>query len=213
MKIRTILASVAAAAAVAAGVVATAPNVNAGGPGCFGTWTIVIGGLSVDWANGLNTGQDSRYLMGHQRVGYNTLDPNGGVREFDRLVREHRAACPTDYIKALGHSEGAAIVHAWAGRNPGFPDMSLILTGDPKRQGGPGRGPNGISDLGSFLGWPLGGSDSNFGGLPTLEVCHVRDVVCGNNSNWSGYFSGDHGRYDFNAFNYPNGATGMVWIG
>src|SRR5690606_7276652 len=141
-------------------------------------------------------------------------DPRAGVAEVDRLVRAHDAACPSDQKLLLGHSEGAAIIHAWAGATPGFHNVPLVLTGDPKRVGYGERGGNhGISDIGGFLGWPLGGVDTNFGGYPTLEVCHVRDVVCSNNWDWSGYFGGDHGRYDMNAFNYTPGAHGMVWIG
>lgn len=168
-------------------------------PPCVGSWSVGMGGFVVSGA------QDSSYFGVNQPVGYNTYDPMGGYNELDRLVTDHRAACPGDHIKILGHSEGAAIVHAWAGKEGHrFDNTSLVLIGDPKRLGGIGL--NGISELGNgWLGFPLAGNDDNYGGLPALQVCRWRDVICHNNWDWSGYFAGEHNWYPFAAHEYPTG--------
>jgi predicted alpha/beta-fold hydrolase len=40
-----------------------------------------------------------------------------GVNELNRLIRDHRNACPGQHVKAVGFSLGAAVVHTWVTEN------------------------------------------------------------------------------------------------
>lgn len=196
--------SLVAVAAVAAGI---ALPITANATACSGDWSVVIGGLQL----GLLTGsaQDSSILIGDQRVGYNSLDPNGGLRELDRLIRNHRASCPGDHIKIMGHSEGAAITHAWVTAHNGYGNVNAVLLADAKRVAGPGWG--GLSSIpGAFLiGYPLAGVDDFFGDIPVLSVCNHDDMVCNTEAGWWGYYTGAHVRYDADAANYGNDESGV----
>ncbi|WP_218008919.1 cutinase family protein [Nocardia jiangxiensis] len=176
---------------------------------CTGTWSIVMGGFTL--AGPGVTGETSAYLIGDQPVGYNSADPMSGYNELNRLFWLHRSQCPADHIKIVGHSEGAGIVHAWVTNNQGAGNYNAVLLADPKRDAGPG-GPGLSSTPGNqLIGYPLAGTDNWFGGVPVLEVCNHDDEICDTSAGWYGYlFAGAHSRYDFNAYDYSNTASG-VW--
>ena len=182
--------------------IGTAPAASAADP-CTGTWSIVMGGFI--WSGG----QDSSYLVGDQRVGYNAYDPQGGLNELTRLFWQHRNDCPGDHIKLVGHSEGAGLVHAFVSQNQGIDNYNAVLLADPKRDPGPGGA--GISGAAAFIGPPLGGTDHNFGDVPVLEVCRWDDKICNGDTDWSGYINGHHGWYDMNAYDYPDW-TSDTWM-
>lgn len=204
-RITRIAMAIAASALVSTGFYALAAPAASADP-CNGDWSIGVGGFQID--GNLNTGQTSSYFNADQPVGYNSADPAGGVAEINRLYWEHRKACPADHIKIVGHSEGAALVHAWVSKNKDAKNTSAVLISDPKRAAGPG-GPGMSVEIG-FLGWPIAGNDSDFGSVPTLSICNNDDHVCNSDSDWSGYlWGGAHGRYDFNAADYADDANGI----
>lgn len=172
---------------------------------CTGTWSIGVGGLSI----GLGTGQDSAYFTVNQRVGYNTMDPAGGLRELDRLVWKHRDECPTDHLKILGHSEGAAIVHTWVREHQDFENANAILLADPKHENPQGLA-YGARWVGGWPGYPLAGTDSDFGSFPVLSVCRYDDIVCNLQTTPVGYVVGHHTWYNFDANAYGDSDEGMV---
>lgn len=171
-------------------------------PPCVGVWTIGVGGLVVG-------PQDSGYFNVQQPVGYAGLDAQAGLNELHRLVYDHRAACPGDFVKVIGHSQGAGIVHVFAQRNPGLAGVaSAILLADPKRQGPPEG--DGMSN-GVIPQWHvLYGVDRNYGGWPTLDICNQRDGVC---NLPGGSFVGNpsHSDYLFDVHAYPNRANGRIF--
>lgn len=170
---------------------------------CLGTWDIVMGGFVI------NGGQDSAYFANYdQRVGYNTWDPNGGVRELDRLIWKHRNECPTDHIKLVGHSEGAGLVHNWVTTHQDFPNANAILLADPKRAGGDTGVGMAVWGQPWFPGYPLTGVDDWFGSFPVLQVCRWDDVVCRTDAGWGGYIAGHHVWYNFDANAYGDWETG-----
>lgn len=170
----------------------------------MGTWSIGIGG------SGDNT--PSIFLpYVDQPVGYNPLDPISALNEIDRLFWLHRSECPFDHIRLIGHSEGAAILHAWITANQNVANTNAILLSDPKRAPGPGSG--GLSSIpGNWLiGYPLAGVDDWFGTVPVLTVCNHDDQICDISAGWWGYVTaGAHERYDFNVWDYGNWDSG-VW--
>lgn len=185
---------------------------NAAADPCTGVWSIGIGGFTTN-GTGI-TGQDSAYLNVNQRVGYNSADLNGGTAELNRLVWLHRSECPADHILILGHSGGADVAHAWVTRTGHFPNLNVVLLADPKRAAGPGGPGFAAVPPMSWLPYPYSGADNYFGSIPVLSVCHPRDVICNSLSDWSGYFSGVHGAYDFNAWDWgwtTSGATGVIY--
>lgn len=202
---RKILAAV--AAAILLGGLATvlaAPAAEA--DPCLGTWTIGIGGLASGGA------QDSGYVIADQRVGYNSWDPNSGKNEINRLFWDHRAQCPGDHIKLLGHSEGAGILHSWVTENQWVDNANAILLADPKRMSWDGTG-IGVAQYGQtwFPGYPLTGVDDWFGGFPVLNVCRWDDGICRAEAGAQGYLEGHHGWYDMNAWSYGDWDTGL-WM-
>jgi cutinase len=156
-------------------------------------------------------GQDSSYLQGNQRVGYNTLDPVAGKNEINRLFWQHRNQCPRDHIKLVGHSEGAGLVHVWVTENQRVANANVVLLADPKRWA-PGNGGAGIAQYGGFLGYPLAGVDDWFGRFPVLSLCRSDDGICSVGAGPNGYVSGHHGWYDMNAGSYDNTDRGNVTV-
>jgi cutinase len=181
---------------------------------CTGTFTLGVGGFAVSAAG---TGQDSAYIPSDQRVGYNSIDINAGAAELDRLFWLHRDACPADHIKIIGHSGGAAVAHVWVSRNKYEQNANAILLADPKRAAGPGgdglagnpfAGALGL--VGVFSG--AAGTDADFGSFPVLTVCNAGDWVCNEDAGPDGYlFSGVHGKYDVNPWDYGDWDSGVVW--
>lgn len=170
-------------------------------------WDVVVGGFVF------SGGQDSRGFVGYdQPVGYNSYDTQGGVNELNRLIRQHRAACPGDWISMTGHSGGAAVVHAWIEQNGNIGNINAVLLADPKRAAGPG-GPGFAQTDWPFNTIPtLAGANANFRGVPTLTLCRARDHICNSQSDWGGYFSGVHGAYDFDVNHYSKTGNGVVWL-
>lgn len=182
---------------------------SAGGWGCTGTWSLGIGGLE-----GLGWWQGSGYLQSNQPVGYHSGNARAGYDELNRLFWDHRNECPGDHIKMIGHSQGAAIIHAWVTNNQHVPNANAILLSDPKRWA-PGNGGPGMSNLpgNQILGWPLAGVDDWFGGFPVLTVCRWDDWVCNLDAPWGGsHFTGSHGWYDMSAWSYGDWDSGVVMI-
>lgn len=174
---------------------------------CTGNWSLVMAGLQFTQERG--SWQDSSYMTGDQRVGYNVLDPLSGERELDRLFWEHRALCPRDHIKMVGHSEGAALVHVWVTDHSKVSNANAVLLADPKRFGRDGVG---VSWFGNFLGYPLAGVDDWFGSFPVLSLCRRDDGVCAAAAGSVGYVSGHHMWYDLDARGYTNDARGTVML-
>jgi cutinase len=190
---------------------ATGQLPEADGSPCTGSWSIVMGGLNGGgW-------QDSAYMHGNARVGYNSHDPRHGVDQLNGLFWEHRNSCPSDHIKLVGHSEGGALVHTWATENPGHENVNIVALADPKRPAGPG-GPGIASHpfSGVFPGFPLAGVDNFYGGYPFLSVCNWDDPVCNVDAGVPGWISyldpnGTHGRYAMDANAYGDWDNG-VWM-
>src|SRR5690606_23769168 len=205
------IATLAAAAALAVSSLILAPvTAQAGGPSCDGSWSMGVGGFVVSLSHG--TGQPSTYMGVDQPVGYNGLNPVGGLRELDRLYWQHRNRCPGDHVKILGHSMGAAIVHTWVSEHRYEPRVSAVLLSDPKRAAGPGSDGLAGNSLNFVVGYPLAGTDANFGIVPVLSVCNSADVVCNEVAGWHGYlFTGAHTNYSADADDYPDNASG-VWF-
>lgn len=207
---RTIALPIITAVCAAFGIAIAAPQAAA--DPCIGNWTIGVGGATIGIFNPGFTGETSAYMGADQPVGYNSFDPMSGYHELDRLFWYHRATCPADYIEIVGHSEGAAIIHAWISAHPDMPNASAVLIADPKRPAGPGGA--GLSSIpgNGIIGYPLAGADANFGSWPVLEVCHSDDIVCNLPAGWDGYlFHSSHTDYDFSASDYPVNASG-VWF-
>ena len=58
------------------------------------------------------------------------------MNELNRLIRDQRAACPSQHAKAIGFSEGAAVVHIWVTENwQTFGNVNAVLISDPEAQG------------------------------------------------------------------------------
>lgn len=174
---------------------------------CTGTWSVVVGGLG----NGDSLG----FANENQRVGYNSIDTRSGINELNRLIRDHRNACPGDWIKAVGHSGGAAVVHRWATENGhDFQgSANIVLLSDPKRPAGlpGGQGFAGTTFPFNVIGNGLAGTDGDYGGLPALSVCQIRDVICASDAGWGPYlFENIHGRYNLDVRTYSNHGNGYV---
>ena len=133
------------------------------------------------------------------------------------MVRDHRAANPGQHIKIVGYSQGAAVVHTWTSENAGTIDnVNSVLIADPKRQGGPETGADGLSGhpIGQLGLPPTSGVDQNFGDIPTTSVC-TGDMICDTSapSGIGGYLSGDHQNYSFNADDYADNANVQGYSG
>lgn len=174
---------------------------------CVGTWSVVVGGLNNNDSRG--------FLNMNQRVGYNSWDTRAGINELNRLIRDHARACPGDRIKAVGHSGGAAVVHRWATENGrDFQGKAnVVLLADPKRPAGQpgGQGFAGTTFPFNVINNGLAGTDGNYGGLPALSVCQVRDVICASDAGWGPYLNeGIHGKYNFDVNAYSTSGNGYI---
>ena len=133
-------------------------------------------------------------------------DMQGGIDALAGAVNAYHAKCgATAPLTLAGHSQGAAIVHVYLSRF-GLVNGNAVLVSDPKQIG------TGESDhLFSFGGAPIAGTDANFKGVPTVSLCNRDDVICNDAAGWYGYFTGAHGRYDFNPHDFA-GQTGIRWF-
>jgi cutinase len=206
---RTLAAAIALSAAVTCSISAAPP---AGAASCDGTYTIVVGGLN-DGASAIFTGGVD------QRVGYSaqlsSASARAGVDELNRLIRDQRAACPSQHAKVVGFSEGAAVAHIWVSENwSTFDNVNAVLIADPKRKGGPGADGLAGQFYAAVMGAPLYGSDRNFGDIPTVSIC-TDDVICDSTaaSGWIGYLTGAHGNYSFNVDDYSDDGDGQWFNG
>lgn len=205
MRIRSIL--VAAVMAIASAVFLGPSMAQA--DDCTGVYSIGMGGFAV---NLQGTWENSEYILDAQPVGYDSLDPMGGLQNLDAAIQWHRSECPGDHIKLVGHSEGAAIIHAWVTAHDGFGDINAVLISDPKRVPGPGWGGLSSTPGNWLIGYPLTGVDDWFGDIPVLTICNHDDQVCNTEAGWWGYlFAGAHGRYNFSADAYGEWDSG-VWF-
>jgi cutinase len=206
---RRILALLAGVAVSAGLVVAIAPAAQAAS--CAGTYTIVVGGFN-DPASGIFTGDVS------QRVGYsaalNSQSAREGVDELNRLIRDQRALCPGQHAKAIGFSEGAAVVHIWVTENwQTFGNVNAVLIADPKRAAGPGAAGLAGQWYSGVIGFPLAGADTFFGNIPTVTIC-TDDVICDSAaaSGWLGY-PAKHMNYSFDVDVYSDDGHGQWFNG
>lgn len=168
-------------------VVVIAPTANA----CPRDMVFAVGGFNDPGAGGFAGKADVIV-----RYSANLNDMEGGVAALKRDVDAFRAKCGSRII-VTGHSQGAAIVHVYLSRH-GHEikhNAHAVLFSDPKRPGGES---DGLFLLG---GAPVAGTDNNYGGVSTLQVCHLDDIICnrGAPSGWIGYANGHHSRYSFNA--------------
>ncbi|MBB5981935.1 cutinase [Kribbella solani] len=208
-------------AALLAGLMVAAGGVYAlAGPAqaddCGGTYTIVVGGTGDNDSN-------APYWSGNisQRVGYPAqpigVNARQGVNELNRLIRDHRNACPGQHVKAVGFSLGAAVVHTWVTENwETFDNVNAVLIADPKRAAGPGNAGAAAHPLvAPVVGAPLAGADNFFGDVPVLTLC-TNDIICDINasSGLPGYlWEGKHGNYNFNVDVYTDDARGQWFNG
>ncbi|MFE5284770.1 cutinase family protein [Nocardia sp. NPDC056611] len=175
---------------------------QAGADSCTGTWTIGIGG--GDSVQSAFAPYTDRVII------YSSAAPAAALDEVDRLFWSHRAECPGDHIRLIGHSQGAAILHAWITAHPNAANTNAILLADPKRAPGPGEGGLSATPGNSLVGYPLSGVDDWFGSVPVLSVCNHDDPICDTSADWQGYAAGAHIRYDFDVHDYGNWDSG-VW--
>lgn len=173
---------------------------------CTAKWDVVVGGFN-------GGAQDSRGFANYdQPVGYNSWDTQAGANELNRLVRQHRSACPGDHISMTGHSGGAAVVHVWIEQNGNIGNINAVLLADPKRAAGPGGPGFAQTDFPFNVIPPLAGANANFRGVPTLTVCRSQDHICNSQASWAGYQSGVHGQYNFDVNGYSTTGSGVVWL-
>ena len=195
---RKVFAGALAATAAAAGCFIAASPVSAA-PACKPNLVVGVGGYSA--GNGGPFIGRADVIAGYSG---NLGDAEGGIAALTRAVNDTRAACPGSSLTLAGHSQGAAIVHIYLSRN-GLANGNAVLYADPKQAG------TGQSDgLFRFGGPPVAGTDANFRGVPTVSLCNYDDVICNKNTSWFGYFTGAHGRYNFDARVYA-GRTGVIW--
>lgn len=188
--IKRFLGSLAAGSLLALAVLAymsTAPNApEANAELCTGRWTIGVGGMTFG-AQG--TWQTSEYLTANERVAHDSLNPSSGIGYLSRAYWNHSQRCPGDHITVLGHSEGAHVVDQWAAGYGWLPNVSLVLLARP------------------------GGIAPTTTQMPVLSICRENDVVCNPATDVSGYLLRDaHTSYDYNAFNYGDNDSGLIWL-
>lgn len=210
----TFLACALVAGVIAAAATTVAPSANAEPAPCAPTHSIVVGGMEVRVYYPLLRVDDyteSASFTGDTLVSYHTLNPEQGIAALDAAVNTARTTCPATHLRIVGHSMGAAVVHIWAQRHPGYPNTNLVLLADPKRAPGPGAG--GLAGIPAawLLGPPIMGVDSNFGGIPTLTVCDERDIICEASTTPRGYMTGAHQAYSFDAADYDDTTTGVLY--
>ncbi|MFE7797073.1 cutinase family protein [Nocardia sp. NPDC057440] len=177
---------------------------------CDDVYSIVVGGAKISAAG---TWQSSEDLIGDFPVGYDILYPTQGLANLDAAVQRRKAECPGGHITIMGHSEGAAIVHAWVTRNKYIDGVNAVLLSDPKRAAGPGSA--GLSSVpgNQLVGYPLSGVDADFGTVPVLTICQHDDIVCNAEAGWNGYlYGGAHGRYNFDARYYGTDWQGVIFL-
>ncbi|MGW4351862.1 hypothetical protein ACWELJ_07190 [Nocardia sp. NPDC004582] len=184
--------------------IASATIAQAGADSCVGDWSIGIGGSGDSIHSVFAPFVD-------QAIGYESTDSLPAMYELDRLFWSHRAECPSDHIRLIGHSEGSAIIHAWITAHPNVADTNAILLADPKRAPGPGDAGLSATPGNLVLGYPLAGVDDWFGTVPVLTVCNHDDQICDTSAGWWGYvFAAAHERYDFDVHDYGRWDSG-VW--
>ncbi len=205
------LAAMVATVLLSVGAVAVASAPTAQAAPCGGTYTIVVGGFN-DPTSSVFTGNVS------QRVGYSAqltgASAREGVNELNRLIRDQRALCPAQHAKAIGYSEGAAVVHTWVTENwQSFGNVNAVLIADAKRAANPGAAGLSGQWYSEVVGRPLAGADNLFGNIPTVTIC-TDDVICDSTaaSGWLGY-PAKHMNYDFNVDVYSDDADGQWFNG
>jgi cutinase len=189
MKISRLLAGLLIPAALT-GIPATSAHAAAAAS-CGGTYTVVVGGRTDTTAAVFGGGVTERV---HYSAALNSESAREGVNELNRLIRDQRAACPGQHAKAVGFSEGAAVVHIWVTENwQTFGNVNAVLVADPKRAAGPGAAGLAGQPYSGIIGAPLAGSDISFGNIPTVTIC-TDDVICDSTaaSGWIGYLQGRH---------------------
>jgi cutinase len=178
--------------------------------GCTGEYSIGVGGLQLGIPGG--SWENSAYIVADNHIGYDSLNPLQGLRNLEIAYDLHRDMCPSDRIKLVGHSEGAALVHVWVTEHQDATNVSAVLLADPKRVAGPGGAGLAANPLGALIGYPLAGVDDDFGSVPVLSVCHQLDAVCNEHpAGWVGYVAGAHTSYNTIADDYRFGVSG-VWF-
>lgn len=132
-----------------------------------------------------------------------------GISSLKREIDGFRSVCPGSKIIVTGFSQGAAIAHVYLTRH-GHEirhNAHAVLFSDPKMH--PSGESNGVFWLG---GVPVRGTDANFGGVRTVSVCYLEDIICNRSarSGWVGYVNGNHGNYNFDA-RYYSGVVGNIY--
>jgi len=208
-KLLMILLSIAGLVCLGSGVAVVASPPATADP-CVGSWSIGVGGFVLGiWSNGFPSDfQESLYMGVDQRVGYHTLQPQAGLNELDRLFWQHRNECPTDHIKLIGHSEGAALVHAWVTQHQWVDNANAVLLADPKLYAWEAQG---SARFAPAQFGPVAGVDDWFGDFPVLTICRWDDIVCrAPDAGVWGYATGTHLLYDMNAWAYGDWDRGVV---
>lgn len=165
---------------------AVAPAASA----CPSTMVFGIGGVS-DGNSGVFAGRADVLVKYSGKLN----DIEGGVSALKRDIDAFRSHCGGTKLVISGYSQGAAIAHIYAARHGhSIGNAHLVLYSDPKRPGGEA---DGIFALG---GGAIRGTDNNYGGVPTLQVCYLDDIICNRTapSGWLGYKNGKHANYNFN---------------
>lgn len=144
------------------------------------------------------------------RVSYSGAlnDINGGVAALKRDIDSFRSVCNSSKIVVAGFSQGAGIAHVYLAQHKPE-NASAVLFSDPKQHR------TGESDgLFSLGGSPIAGTDDDFGGIKTVSICYIYDIICNRSNGLIGWydfaFNSSHMQYDFDVDKYA-GMTGVVW--
>lgn len=194
-------------AALGVAIVASLGLVSAGtaeaSTGCPVDYAFAVGGFNDPLAGGFVPHVD-RVVPYSAKL--NAVEE--GIASLKNEVDTFRSRCPGSKVIISGHSQGAAIAHVYLSRHgSGLRNAAAVLYSDPK-QHDTGES-NGLFWLG---GYPIAGTDFNFGGVPTVSVCQTRDVICSRGAGWGPYLrEGIHGKYDFNPRLHA-GRVGIIWL-
>lgn len=180
------------AVALASGMLMIGSSATATAASCPADKVFAVGGFQDGEAKGFAA---RGYHVARYSGNLNAI--NEGVDSLKREVDAFRAQCRNSKVIVTGFSQGAAIAHVYLSRHGADirNNGAAVLFADPKRPGGEADG------LFALGGAPISGTDNNYGGVRTLQVCYLDDIICNRSapSGWIGYFQGKHGNYNLDA--------------
>jgi len=165
---------------------------TANASGCTPDKVFAVGGVNdggAGWAS----------ARGYHVVQYsgNLNAMEEGIVNLKGAVDAFKRQCSGSRVVVTGYSQGAAIAHVYLTRHGHEirSNAKAVLFSDPKRPGGEA---DGLFVLG---GVPIAGTDANYGGVNTVSICYLDDIICNRSapSGWIGYIQGKHGNYHLDA--------------